>query len=156
MKNKITEYTNQIFNEMYYEFGEITKIHNYSLENLFKSIDDLSSDEKEKIIEDLINKQLDKLKNEANEKNLKSNHRMIENILDYYEIYDDVADGIANQLLYKAIGHNKETLELPVNISDIKKYFFKFEPDNKQLSKALSWILIKLTTIRYCIEFNNL
>lgn len=155
MKNEITEYTNQIFNEMYYEFGEIAKIQNYSLENIFKSIDDLKLDDKEKILEDLINIQLNKLKNEADEKKIKSNHRMIENILDYYEIYDDIADGIANQLLYKIIGTHEETLDLPVNISDIKKYFFIYNLDNNQLSKALNWILIKLTTIRYCIEFNK-
>ena len=80
------------------------------------------------------------------------------NIIKYYDDDSDIVsecDQIADDLLFKAIGRNERTLELPVSSSYIKNYCLSSNISNNQLFDSLVWIALRLVAINYCIRFNN-
>lgn len=127
MKIDNIDYVQSITKKMTLNLSEVIKVQEYTLDELTSSIKDLNTDEKEKILEDIINNQLVELKDKSEEK-IKSVFKQVDDITDYFiKYYDDNSDivsecdDIANDLLFKALGKNNRKLELPINLSYIKK-----------------------------------
>ena len=115
----------------------------------------------EKVIEEIINNQLNELKNNK-DIDIRKVFKQVDDITDYFiKYYDDDSDivsecdQIADDLLFKAIGRNERTLELPVSSSYIKNYCLSSNISNNQLFDSLVWIALRLVAINYCIRFNS-
>ena len=132
MKIKNIDYVQKITSKMTSSLSQIVEIQEYDLDGLTMIIHDLKKEEKESVIEEIINNQLNELKSKPEEK-IRKVFRQVDEITDYFIKYysDDSdivseSDDIANDLLFKALGKNERVLELPINISYIKNYFFYY------------------------------
>ena len=84
-------------------------------------------------------------------------------ITDYYvwgkgEELDGIiteGDDIVTDLLYKVLGHNGRTLELPIDISYIKKYCLTSNIKPNEIYDALIWIIIRYIGLERCYTWNN-
>lgn len=161
MKIDNIDYVQSITKKMTLNLSEVIKVQEYTLDELTSSIKDLNTDEKEKILEDIINNQLVELKDKSEEK-IKSVFKQVDDITDYFiKYYDDNSDiisecdDIANDLLFKALGKNNRKLELPINLSYIKNYCLSSTIKGNQLYDSLVWISLRLVAISYCIKYND-
>lgn len=161
MKIDNIDYVQSITKKMTLNLSEVIKVQEYTLDELTSSIKDLNTDEKEKILEDIINNQLVELKDKSEEK-IKSVFKQVDDITDYFiKYYDDnpdivsECDDIANDLLFKALGKNNRKLELPINLSYIKNYCLSSSIKDNQLYDSLVWISLRLVAISYCIKYND-
>ena len=150
MKNENIDYVQKITSKMTSSLSQIVEIQEYDLDGLTMIIHDLKEEEKESVIEEIINNQLNELKSKPEEK-IRKVFRQVDEITDYFIKYysDDSdivseSDDIANDLLFKALG-------LPINISYIKNYCLSSNIKNKQLYDSLVWIALRLVAINYCI-----
>lgn len=161
MKIKNIDYVQKITSKMTSSLSQIVEIQEYDLDGLTMIIHDLKKEEKESVIEEIINNQLNELKSKPEEK-IRKVFRQVDEITDYFIKYysDDSdivseSDDIANDLLFKALGKNERVLELPINISYIKNYCLSSNIKNNQLYDSLVWIALRLVAINYCIRFNS-
>ena len=161
MKIKNIDYVQKITSKMTSSLSQIVEIQEYDLDGLTMIIHDLKKEEKESVIEEIINNQLNELKSKPEEK-IRKVFRQVDEITDYFIKYysDDSdivseSDDIANDLLFKALGKNERVLELPINISYIKNYCLSSNIKNDQLYDSLVWIALRLVAINYCIRFND-
>lgn len=161
MKIKNIDYVQKITSKMTSSLSQIVEIQEYDLDGLTMIIHDLKKEEKESVIEEIINNQLNELKSKPEEK-IRKVFRQVDEITDYFIKYysDDSdivseSDDIANDLLFKALGKNERVLELPINISYIKNYCLSSNIKNNQLYDSLVWIVLRLVAINYCIRFND-
>lgn len=161
MKIKNIDYVQKITSKMTSSLSQIVEIQEYDLDGLTMIIHDLKEEEKESVIEEIINNQLNELKSKPEEK-IRKVFRQVDEITDYFIKYysDDSdivseSDDIANDLLFKALGKNERVLELPINISYIKNYCLSSNIKNNQLYDSLVWIALRLVAINYCIRFND-
>ena len=83
----------------------------------------------------------------------------IDELTDYYTSkknnFDTVVeegDYVADQILFKIIGHNERKLIFPVDISIIKKYCFSTELKEEQFYDALMWIALRYVAISICLD----
>ena len=86
--------------------------------------------------------------------------RDIDEITDYYmskkEEFDVVieeGDYIANELLFKVIGYNNQQLDLPIDVSCIRKYCLSSKIKTEQVYDVLLWIVIRYVTIQKCVSY---
>ena len=161
MKIKNIDYVQKITSKMTSSLSQIVEIQEHDLDGLTMIIHDLKKEEKESVIEEIINNQLNELKSKPEEK-IRKVFRQVDEITDYFIKYysDDSdivseSDDIANDLLFKALGKNERVLELPINISYIKNYCLSSNIKNNQLYDSLVWIALRLVAINYCIRFND-
>lgn len=68
MKIVNIDYVQSITKKMTLNLTEVIKVQEYTLDELTSSIKDLNTDEKEKILEDIINNQLVELKDKSEKK----------------------------------------------------------------------------------------
>ena len=68
MKIVNIDYVQSITKKMTLNLTEVIKVQEYTLDELTSSIKDLNTDEKEKILEDIINNQLVELKDKSERK----------------------------------------------------------------------------------------
>ena len=136
------------------DLTKVQEVLDLDLNDLIEIIDRQPDDDKDKIVSTIINKQLEKLKTITMEQ-FDSIKRDVDEITDYYasqkEEFDVVieeGDYIANQLLFKVM---KDKLELPINISIIKKYCFSTELKEEQFYDAFMWIALRYIAISRCI-----
>lgn len=143
-----------LLNDMEDNITMIKKVLDLDMDNLTKLLDKLSPNDKDNILEIIINKQLKKLKSISKEQyyNLRKD---VDEITDYYtskkEDFDIViedGDYIADQLLLKVIDEN---LELPIDICMIKKYSFSSKLKEEQFYDTLIWIALRYIAISKCI-----
>ena len=161
MKIKNIDYVQKITSKMTSSLSQIVEIQEYDLDGLKMIIHDLKKEEKDSVIEEIINNQLNELKSKPEEK-IRKVFRQVDEITDYFIKYysDDSdivseSDDIANDLLFKALGKFERVLELPINISYIKNYCLSSNIKNNQLYDSLVWIALRLVAINYCIRFND-
>ena len=143
-----------LLNNMEDNITMIKKVLDLDIDNLTKSLDKLSPNNKDNVMEFIINKQLEKLKSISKEQyyNIRKD---VDEITDYYankkEGFDTViedGDYIADQLLLKVID---EKLELPIDVCMIKKYCFSSNLKEEQFYDALIWITLRYIAISKCI-----
>ncbi len=161
MKNKI-DYAATITNTMTSNVSEVVKVQEYTLDDLTIIIKDLSDEEKEQVLGEIINNQLLNLKKNATIENVRKVFKEVEDATDYFiKYYEDDSDivsecdDIADDLLFKTLGKNNRTLELPINISYIKNYCLSSNIKDNQLYDSLVWIALRLVAISYCIKFSD-
>lgn len=128
----------------------------YDLKSFFSTGSNLSDDEKNTLYENLINNYLLKIK-ELN-KNVELNRfsSSVDDYLDFFsngynkqydKEYSDIeseGDEIADDLYLKLIGTNNRSLELPIRLSEIKKYQVHSIIDDKNIEKVIQWVILKL------------
>ena len=161
MKNENNNYANKITNKMVSDLSKVIEVQEFTLDDLTIIINDLKNEQKEKVIEEIINNQLNELKNNK-DIDIRKVFKQVDDITDYFiKYYDDDSDivsecdQIADDLLFKAIGRNERTLELPVSSSYIKNYCLSSNISNNQLFDSIVWIALRLVAINYCIRFNS-
>ena len=161
MKNENINYANKITNKMVSDLSKVIEVQEFTLDDLTIIINDLKNEQKEKVIEEIINNQLNELKNNK-DIDIRKVFKKVDDITDYFiKYYDDDSDivsecdQIADDLLFKAIGRNERKLELPVSSSYIKNYCLSSNISNNQLLDSLVWIALRLVAINYCIRFNS-
>lgn len=143
-----------LLNDMEDNITMIKKVLDLDMDNLTKLLDKLSSNDKDNIMEIIINKQLEKLKSISKEQYYNF-RKDVDEITDYYaskkEDFDIViedGDYIADQLLFKVIN---DKLELPIDICMIKKYSFSSKLKEEQFYDTLIWIALRYIAISKCI-----
>ena len=161
MKNENINYANKITSKMVSDLSKVIEVQEFTLDDLTIIINDLKNEQKKKVIEEIINNQLNELKNNK-DIDIRKVFKQVDDITDYFiKYYDDDSDivsecdQIADDLLFKAIGRNERKLELPVSSSYIKNYCLSSNISNNQLLDSLVWIALRLVAINYCIRFNS-
>ena len=161
MKIDNIDYVQSITKKMTLNLSNVIKVQSYTLDELTTSIQNLKKDEKEKILENIINNQLVELKDIPKE-TIISVFKQVDEITDYFiKFYDDNSDivsecdDIANDLLFKSLGRNNRKLELPINLSYIKNYCLSSNIKDNQLYDSLVWITLRLVAILHCIKYND-
>lgn len=161
MKNENTDFANKITIKMTSNLSKVIEVQEYTLDELTIIINDLKSEQKEKVIEEIINNQLNELK-DKDDKKIRKVFKQVDDVTDYFiKYYDDDSDivsecdQIADDLLFKAIGRNERTLEFPIKVDDIKNYCLSSNINNNQIFDSLVWIALRLVAISYCIKYND-
>jgi len=149
----IDELTSKITEKMRNDLEKIQEVLNFDLDNLIKMISNLSDEDKDKVVGKIINNQLEKLKFITIEQ-FNNISRDIENITDYYTSKKrdfssviEEGDYVADEILYKVIGYNNRKIELPIDISIIKKYCFSTDLREEQFYDAFLWIALRYIAI---------
>jgi len=150
----VEELSSSISRTMERDLTKVQEVLDLDLNDLIEIINRQSKDDKDKIISLMINNQIEKLKSITMEQ-FKSVARDVDEITDYYaskkkefDVVIEEGDYIADQLLFKVM-ENK--LEIPVDISIIKKYCFSTELKEKQYYDAFMWIALRYIAISRCI-----
>ena len=157
----VEEHASSILRTMERDLTKVQEVFDLDLNDLIEIIDRQSDDDKDKIVSTIINRQLENLKSMTMEQ-FDSIKRDVDEITDYYaskkEEFDVVieeGDYIANQILFKVIGYNGRKLELPIDISMIKKYCFSTELKEEQFYDAFMWIALRYIAISRCISWQK-
>ena len=161
MKDKKQNYVDLITRRMTSNLSKVVEVQEYTLDDLTITIKDLKETEKESIIEEIINNQLLELKHRK-DKEIRKVFKQVDDITDYFiKYYDDDSDivsecdEIADDLLFKAIGRNNRSVNIPININYIKEYCLSSNINDNQIYDSLVWIALRLIAINYCIGFNE-
>ena len=161
MKNENINYANKITSKMVSDLSKVIEVQEFTLDDLTIIINDLKNEQKEKVIEEIINNQLNELKNNK-DIDIRKVFKQVDDITDYFiKYYDDDSDivsecdQIADDLLFKAIGRNERKLELPIDISYIKKYCLTSNIKPNEIYDALIWIIIRYIGLERCYTWNN-
>lgn len=163
-EKNIEEVAKDITGVMENRLSTISEVLNLDLDNdIIKTIDSLSNDkERDKLMGIIINKQLEKLKKTVTMEKFSEVSRDVDDITDYYaskkEDFDAVieeGDHIANDILFKVIGHNDRKIDLPIDVSMIKDYCFSSSLKENQFYDTLTWIALRYIAISKCISFQE-
>ncbi len=163
-EKNIEEVAKDITGVMENRLSKISEVLNLDLnEDVIKTIDNLSTnEERDKLMGIIINKQLEKLKKIITMEKFSEVSRDVDDITDYYaskkEDFDAVieeGDHIANDILFKVIGHNDRKIDLPIDISMIKDYCFSSSLKENQFYDTLTWIALRYIAISKCISFQE-
>ena len=163
-EKNIEEVAKDITGVMENRLSKISEVLNLDLnEDVIKTIDNLSTnEERDKLMGIIINKQLEKLKKIITMEKFSDVSRDVDDITDYYaskkEDFDAVieeGDHIANDILFKVIGHNDRKIDLPIDISMIKDYCFSSSLKENQFYDTLTWIALRYIAISKCISFQE-
>ena len=76
-----------------------------------------------------------------------------ERIEDCYEIIEE-ADSVSDDLICKLLGNKNRKLDLPIKVQFIKDFCIHGMIEQKDIEKTLTLIVIKLSTINYCLKNN--
>ena len=132
---------------------KILELLELNLDDLVKKVSNLNDEEKDSIISKIINNQLFQLKKELSIEQFRKIKRNVEDITEYYvdstNEYDIVEEGdsIADDILFKVLGYNNRKMQLPIDISIIKKYYFSADMKEEKFYDTLLWIALRYTVI---------
>ena len=146
---------NNIINELNSKIKAISIIINQnSLDDITKEI--VSKEDKDDILESLLNYYLEKLKPIYNKDTIDSKYSLITEITDYFiDDEDDIILEEGSTLVYdflaKLTSKNNRNLTLPINLSYLKEYAINNNIDKDNAIKEIVWMIILLATIYYCI-----
>lgn len=167
MKNNLSSSANNIAKILDDKVKTIRQIeYRYYLDELLSEINNLSGDELEIVIEELINDYLKKLKSISNKNNFEKVSRKVDEVLDFFnfskgenveEIGDITAEAedVACELYFKTIGENGRKIELPIDINFIKTYCIRNITKKEELKNTLIWIVLYLSIITQCLTEEN-
>lgn len=135
--------------------------YHYELSSLIDNTKKLSSEEIDKVLEKLLNKYLELLKPIYTKEKFSSISRKVDDITDFFTKDNDstmVSDGdlIADDLLCKLINDNGRSLKLPVQIEYLKEYCVTSLVKKSNVNNEIIWIILRLATIYYCLNDNNI
>ncbi len=160
--NLIEEISAAIFKNASKDLAKVHDVLDLEFEDLYFLIRNLSDEDKDKVFTIVINKLLEKLKTNITMEKYRELARDVDEITDYYkskkENFDtiiEVGDQIANEFLFKVIGHNKHKFDLPLDVSYIKKYCLSSEITKNQTYDVLLWIVIRYAAIDECLSWQE-
>ena len=160
--DRIDEISKAIIRNANEELTKVLDVLDLEFEDLYCLIENLSNEEKDKVISIVINKLLDKLKSRITMDFYRKIARDVDEITDYYtskrDGFDAVieeGDQIANDLLFKVIGYKGQQFDLPIDISCIKKYCLSAEIKKEQVYDVLMWIIIRFVAIDRRISWQD-
>ncbi len=159
-KENLNEYVKKISEVLDDKIKIITSIqYYYDLEKLTSSLNDLSNDDAENVLEQLINEKLEEIKKSGKADKFSENKRLVDDVTEFF--YDNnEEDGaifeegscVASDLILKTIGINGREIELPVKISYIKEYCISNIIEKKDIRKTLLWIVLELSVVSYFLN----
>ncbi len=159
-KENLNEYVKKISEVLDDKIKIITSIqYYYDLEKLTSSLNDLSNDDAENVLEQLINEKLEEIKKSGKADKFSENKRLVDDVTEFF--YNDkeedgaiVEEGscIASDLILKIIGKNGRKIEIPINISYIKEYCISNVIEEKNIRKTLLWIVLELSVVSYFLN----
>lgn len=161
MKDNLSEYTINIFENINSKIKIIDNIeYQYDLNSLIENTNTLSNKELDKVLEKLLNKYLKLLKPIYTKNKFSKISKKVDDITDLFlstddDIFVSEGDSIADDLLCKLINDNGRNLNLPVKIEYIKEYSITCIIKEKDVTKELIWIILRLATIYYCLKINE-
>lgn len=92
MKNENINYANKITSKMVSDLSKVIEVQEFTLDDLTIIINDLKNEQKEKVIEEIINNQLNELKNNK-DIDIRKVFKQVDDITDYFiKYYDDDSD----------------------------------------------------------------
>lgn len=157
MKKNLNEYVDTIHSTIEDKIKTIRAIeYHYELTSLINSSKGLSKTEVSTIMEILINKYLELLKPLYSVEKHKQVSKEVDEITDFFSAGNDdtiVSEGdlIADDLLAKVAGRNNRKITLPIKIEFIKDYCISSIITPKEVDKVLLWIILRLSTIYFCL-----
>ena len=158
-KEIIKDYADKISGVIEDKIKVITSIkYHYDLEELTSSINKLSENEAELVLEQLINKRLEEIKNSPNKDKYKENLKSIDEITDFFIDNNDESSSaeegsyVVSDLINKVLGTNGRNIDLPVKIDFIKDCCIRNIIDNKDIKKTLLWIVLELTVVSFYLN----
>lgn len=157
MKKNLNEYVDTIHSTIEDKIKTIRAIeYHYELTSLINSSKGLSKTEVSTIMESLINKYLELLKPLYSVEKHKQVSKEVDEITDFFSAGNDdtiVSEGdlIADDLLAKVAGRNNRKIALPIKIEFIKDYCISSIITPKEVDKVLLWIILRLSTIYFCL-----
>ena len=98
---------------------------------------------------------------------IKDNNYNIEEVLDFfsyshkqdndnkYYVIEDSAEYIVDDLLNKLFRNDNRKLKLPVHYDTINEYGLSSEIEEKDITRAFLWIILKLSVIYNFLKNNN-
>ena len=86
MKNENNNYANKITNKMVSDLSKVIEVQEFTLDDLTIIINDLKNEQKEKVIEEIINNQLNELKNNK-DIDIRKVFKQVDDITDYFIKY---------------------------------------------------------------------
>ncbi len=157
MEKKLTEYTENVSKNISSKIQAIRSIvYHYDLSSIVINIKDLNELERNMVLEQLINNNLNLLKPILNKNNYRKIIREVEDITDFFDTdnisaISEEGDSITDDLLYKLMEENQWRLNLPISIENIKNYYVRSNIRSNEITDVLLWIILKLMTIYYCL-----
>ena len=142
-------------------------VYHYELLDVIPNFNNKSSKEQKQIIEDTINFYLSEIKKMNNYNLIKDNNYNIEEVLDFfsyshkqdndnkYYVIEDSAEYIVDDLLNKLFRNDNRKLKLPVHYDTINEYGLSSEIEEKDITRAFLWIILKLSVIYNFLKNNN-
>lgn len=142
-------------------------VYHYELLDVIPNFNNKSSKEQKQIIEDTINFYLSEIKEMNNYNLIKDNNYNIEEVLDFfsyshkqdndnkYYVIEDSAEYIVDDLLNKLFRNDNRKLKLPVHYDTINEYGLSSEIEEKDITRAFLWIILKLSVIYNFLKKNN-
>ena len=151
MKNdidKIDNISEGIIRNTSSELNNVLNTLTLEFEHIYCLIEDLSNEDKDKVISIVINRLLDVLKPKITTKFYHKITNEVDEIMAYFTSQKDSFDmikengnKIANELLFE------EQYKLPIDISSIKKYCLSLEIKKEQIYDVLMWTIIRFIAI---------
>jgi len=157
MKKNLNDYVEEIHSTIEEKIKIIKAIeYHYELVGIFKDSKKLSEKDKSKVLENIINKYLEKLKPIYTFEKYKKISKEVDEITDFFSAGNDDSiiseeDSVTEELLAKVTGKNNRKISLPINIEFIKDYCISSLIETKEIDKILLWIVLRLSTIHYCL-----
>lgn len=159
-KENLNEYVKKISEVLDDKIKIITSIqYYYDLEKLTSSLNDLSNDDAENVLEQLINIKLEEIQKSNKADIFRENNRLVDDVTEFF--YDNkeengaiIEEGscVASDLISKVIGINGRKIKLPVKISYIKEYCISNIIEEKDIRKTLLWIVLELSVVSYFLN----
>lgn len=159
-KENLNEYVKKISEVLDDKIKIITSIqYYYDLEKLTSSLNDLSNDNAENVLEQLINIKLEEIQKSNKADIFRENNRLVDDVTEFF--YDNkeengaiIEEGscVASDLISKVIGINGRKIKLPVKISYIKEYCISNIIEEKDIRKTLLWIVLELSVVSYFLN----
>ena len=158
MNKNINELSCNFIEEIETNILKIIEVLNLEFDSLINNFNKLPSDDKDLVIEFTINKLLSELKLKITIEKYQLITRKVDEITDYYaskrndfDVILEEGDKVANDLLFKVIGLNKRSIELPIKLDTIKNFCLSSDIKEDLVYDTLLWIIIRYVSILKCL-----
>lgn len=167
MKKEIEKFNSKkiaqnITNTIEADLFKIMEVLDFDFNEVISNVNNLPEKSRIDVMSILINDSLKELQEKLDIAEYSKVIRYVDDVTDYYKSKKDdfesiieECDMIADDILYKVMGHKDRKLELSVDVSIIEKYCFSTEIKKEQFYDALMWIALRyIATLQY-LKYNN-
>ena len=167
MKKEIEKFNSKkiaqnITNTIEADLFKIMEVLDFDFNEVISNVNNLPEKSRIDVMSILINDSLKELQEKLDIAEYSKVIRYVDDVTDYYKSKKDdfesiieECDMIADDILYKVMGHKDRKLELPIDVSIIEKYCFSTEIKKEQFYDALMWIALRyIATLQY-LKYKN-